>query len=135
MRRLLAGIGFTIVLFCTILTPTSAEATTVVRSYDLEYTGTSTYTRGHVYFYNRSVEVAGEQNSSNTTGQGCRYTKAITNLGAYKYTSVVCGGTTENYDLIIPADVVGGAASVKLEFYSTDDTRTTLLGWKTISRR
>jgi hypothetical protein len=131
-RRLMAGISFTIVLLCTILIPTTAEAVTVVRSYELE--ALSTYTRGSVYFYNRSVEVVGEQNSaSGTTALPCRYTKATTNLGSYKYSPVVCQGTG-SYDLIIPADVVGGASSVTIEFYATDQTTSQLLRRGVVTR-
>lgn len=131
-RRIVTSISFMIVLLFTILIPTTADAATVVRRYDLTESPTD-YTRGLVYFYNRSAEVVGDQEAENDSGHACRYTKATTDLGSYKYSSVVCNGSS-GYDLIIPADVVGGASSVKIDFYLSEGSRSLLLGSRTVYR-
>jgi hypothetical protein len=130
-RRLKAGISLSIVLLGTILVPATAQAATVVRSYEIEKTS-SDYTRGSVYFYNRLVEVIGQQEAE-VQGIACRYTKATTNLGTYKYSQTVCNGGAP-YDLVVPADVAGGAASVTIDFYLTDGTRTLRIGTRTVYR-
>lgn len=94
----------------------SAHATAYPVS-DFDVTLGNTYTRGTITWYNRSVVVAGEHKSVDVTS--CRGTTAFTldsadnQLGMDYSDSNVCG-VSGTFSITVPADVVGGAAVVRV---------------------
>ncbi|MGW7079840.1 hypothetical protein [Streptomyces sp. NPDC054866] len=82
----------------------------------------NTWTDGTVTWYNRSVEVEGTHKSVSTAGEAyCRRTWAYTydthhnKIGsAGSDSSDTACGNTKSYRFTVPADVVGGAAYVRV---------------------
>ncbi|MFF5494217.1 hypothetical protein [Streptomyces aquilus] len=83
----------------------------------------NTWTQGTITWYNRSVAVVGTHKSVSAAGPAyCRRTWAYTYdangamLGsAGSYASDTACGTTKNFSsFVVPADVPGGAASVRV---------------------
>ncbi|MFJ8666329.1 hypothetical protein [Streptomyces sp. NPDC093600] len=82
----------------------------------------NTWTKGTVTWYNRSIEVTGTHKSVSTAGEAyCRRTWAYTydahenKIGsAGSVLSETACGNTKSYRFSVPADVVGGAAFVRV---------------------
>ncbi|WP_416875133.1 helix-turn-helix domain-containing protein [Kitasatospora sp. SC0581] len=91
--------------------PPAAFPTT---DFDIIYGNTST--KGTLTWYNRSVGLSGQGKSEDSAD--CRDTTATSysasgsELGSI-HTGVVCGAS-ENYNAAIPADVAGGASTVRI---------------------
>ncbi|MFE7588822.1 helix-turn-helix domain-containing protein [Kitasatospora sp. NPDC057512] len=91
--------------------PPAAFPTT---DFDIIYGNTST--KGTLTWYNRSVGLSGQGKSEDSAG--CRGTTATSysasgsELGSI-HTGIVCGAS-ENYNVAIPADVAGGASTVRI---------------------
>lgn len=80
----------------------------------------NTYTRGLIGWYDRSVFVSGEHKSVSATDvASCRATRVYTldthdgQLGEERSDNVVCG-SSGRFSMIVPADVPGGAAVVRV---------------------
>ncbi|MET8542800.1 hypothetical protein ABZW03_19410 [Kitasatospora sp. NPDC004799] len=82
--------------------------------FDIVYGNTST--KGTLTWYKRSVALSGQGRSEDSAG--CRdttatsYSAAGTELGSV-HTGAVCGAS-KNYNVVIPANVVGGAFTVRI---------------------
>ncbi|MFE6662953.1 hypothetical protein ACFVFH_05225 [Streptomyces sp. NPDC057697] len=116
MRARLAAVAATAVLGSGMLVSApAAHAADPVSTFDV--TVGNTYTRGTITWHNRSVTVAGEQKSVSDTS--CRGTTAFTldsankQLGSH-YSSQTCGASEKFYPFVVPADVAGGAAVVRI---------------------
>ncbi|MFJ8593482.1 hypothetical protein [Streptomyces sp. NPDC093598] len=85
-----------------------------------------TYTKGKLTWYNRSVQLTGEQKSVSTSSCRKTYVAAYRSDGGPNYTRLserttkpVCGASI-GISVNVPADVVGGADFV---YICLDDTR------------
>ncbi|MFI1760843.1 hypothetical protein ACH41H_02025 [Streptomyces sp. NPDC020800] len=85
-----------------------------------------TYTKGTLTWYNRSVQLTGEQKSVSTSSCRLTYIAAYRSDGGPHYTRLserttkpVCGKSI-GISVAVPADVVGGADYV---YICLDDTR------------
>ncbi|MEU1283354.1 helix-turn-helix transcriptional regulator [Kitasatospora sp. NPDC005856] len=91
--------------------PPSAYPTT---DFDIIYGTTST--KGTLTWYNRSVGLSGQGKSEDSAS--CRGTTATSYSGSGSelgsmHTGVICGAS-KNYNVTVPADVVGGAFTVRI---------------------
>jgi hypothetical protein len=94
--------------------PGAAQAAAYPTS-EFDITYGNTYTRGTLYWYNRSVQLVGEHKSVSLGA--CRLTSAdtLTTSGhlATEWTGTVCNGSAD-FELTVPAEVIGGAAYVDI---------------------
>ncbi|MEU1126501.1 hypothetical protein ABZ371_23760 [Streptomyces sp. NPDC005899] len=98
------------------LPATSAQAVEYPTTPGINVPFGATYTQGTATWYNRSVTLAGEHRAISSSG--CRATWMYTydangkQLGS-RGTSIICEQTA-GFTLNVPADVPGGAATIKV---------------------
>ncbi|MFJ8085441.1 hypothetical protein ACIQ6Y_33295 [Streptomyces sp. NPDC096205] len=121
--HLAAALGSAVLTAGTLLGAPAAGAQTVaypITTFDIPVG--NTWTKGTVTWYNRSIEVVGTHKSVSAAGSAyCRRTWAYTYDAAGRMlgsagsapSDTACGNT-KDYRFVVPADVVGGAALVRV---------------------
>ncbi|MET9147260.1 MULTISPECIES: hypothetical protein [unclassified Streptomyces] len=118
--HLAAGFGAAVLVTGTLAGAPAAQARPAV-AYHFHVPNGNTWTDGTVTFSNRSVLVEGVQKSVASTVEGCRNTLGYTldshgdllTMNASHPMDEACS-TSKSFDFVVPADVVGGAAFVRV---------------------
>ncbi|MEV7416054.1 hypothetical protein [Streptomyces sp. NPDC089919] len=113
--RLAAVVGTAVLSAGLLVNAPAAHAADPTTTFDVTYG--NTYTRGTITWHNRSVSVAGVQKS--VSSSSCRGTTAFTldarnKKLALAFTSRTCGTSEKFPAFVVPADVPGGAAVVRI---------------------
>lgn len=122
MRKVISAVLGIACVFATVVgfAPAAQAATqaTATRSFDVTYG--NTYTRGKVYFYNRSAKIVGEEKAVSSTD--CRFTRATPwtaggRKGKVEESMAKCNQSF-TFELDVAIDVPGGVGYIDIELVS-----------------